>query len=66
MIRIHKETTRPGVRCLNSRVYVYDLKAWLRAKRVTVSQMPTSTMALHHNALIGELLQEIEDAEKEG
>ena len=43
-------------------VQVKDLKAWLRGKRKPV-HLPGVAM---HNALIGELLQEIEDAEKEG
>lgn len=47
-------------------VFADDLKAWLKAKRVTVSQMATADAAAHHNALIRELLQEIENAEKEG
>ena len=43
-------------------VFADDLKAWLRGKRKPV-HLPGVAM---HNALIGELLQEIEDAEKEG
>jgi len=46
---------------------VDHLKAWLRGKRATAdtTTLP-GAVARHHNALLGELLQEIEDAEKEG
>lgn len=43
-------------------VHVEDLKAWLRGKR-DLPLLSTCCNAMT-NALIGELLQEIEDAEK--
>lgn len=42
-------------------VHVEDLKAWLKAH-----QYPRSYNATAHNGVIDDLLQEIEDAEKEG
>mgnify|MGYP000420368153 CR=1 FL=1 len=48
-------------------VDVNDLKAWLREKRVTAeTTVMAAPAAARHNALLGELLQEIKDAEKEG
>ena len=48
-------------------VYVEDLRRWLRSKRVTAeTTVMAAPAAARHNALIGELLQEIEDAQKEG
>lgn len=46
-------------------VTVDDLKAWLRGKYRT-AMSPAPDAGYHRNALIWELLQEIEDAEKEG
>lgn len=67
MLKLRRAMTgKPDGNVPCNMVYVEDLKAWLRGKRVSVSQMATAGAAAHHNALIGELLQEIEDAEKEG
>ena len=47
-------------------VYVEDIRRWLRGKRVIMSRRAISIKAKNRNFFIDDLLQEIEDAEKEG
>lgn len=60
MIRIRWASMKDPV------VHVDDLKAWLRGKRVKSGGRALKAVVDYHNWLMGELVREIDDAEKEG